>query len=792
VYYYIYYLSKMSKGAEGNKSGWLIREEADDGVISWKRRWSCVEDGYLSFYKKQNKKQMLDKVDLRAASKIVPATYKNKKHCWQIQGTDKTTSLLASSESEMALWIKAAFMSKVAAGQSGGTPRSTPVALPAAPQSVPGIVLSGTPDHTSGSGRRGTISMSSGGAPPPPPPPPGPGAFKQNRPPSAVQPTPPRPNPMADPNGTPASPPTGMGGGFMAELSAALGGGRQSLRPTTPRGDTTSNYEAPSYNPPLSAREPSSTRNLPIKTGPKVSSTPSTPVGSPNSGLGLPPRGLNSSGGNVPPPRPAPKKVNDSSAYPPLPPTPKDSAYPPLPPLPPAPKESSYPPLPPLPPTPNDPRSSRVLPSAPTAKVSPTTTRAMPTPTSPGLKQPSAQPTNKQATKEALKALSANSGGAGLRMRQASVRSFESVAKAAARPLPTPGVKKSITPAARPLPTPSAGKRSLPTRPAAATNGGGKSAKRSLKDFEVLEMLGRGAFGRVYRVKLKENPDEIYAMKVIDKAMIAQHKSIAQQSLTERDVLTLLDHPYIVHLYYCFQTESHLVIVMQLVTGGDIYQHLTTDERFDEDRVRHYAAQVLLAVEYLHSKSLMWRDLKPENLLLDKDGNIVLTDFGLAKTNIARDGRTATLCGTPQYLAPEILEGKGYTPVVDWWAFGVLVYEMLTGVPPFNSSNAYGVYKKIKNGEMNFLDDMSGDAIDLISALLEPNLEERLCDPQGLKEHPFFASIDWSKMMNKELPAPSFTQIGSNEVDQESLEDIGPATSSDDIFKSFDWAYDAK
>jgi hypothetical protein len=114
----------------------------------------------------------------------------------------------------------------------------------------------------------------------------------------------------------------------------------------------------------------------------------------------------------------------------------------------------------------------------------------MPTPTSPGLKQPSAQPTNKQATKEALKALSANSGGAGLRMRQASVRSFESVAKAAARPLPTPGVKKSITPAARPLPTPSAGKRSLPTRPAAATNGGGKSAKRSLKDFEVLEMLG--------------------------------------------------------------------------------------------------------------------------------------------------------------------------------------------------------------------------------------------------------------------------------------------------------------
>jgi len=105
---------------------------------------------------------------------------------------------------------------------------------------------------------------------------------------------------------------------------------------------------------------------------------------------------------------------------------------------------------------------------------------------------------------------------------------------------------------------------------------------------------------------------------------------------------------------------------------------------------------VLLAVEYLHTKQLMWRDLKPENLLLDKDGNIVLTDFGLAKTNIMRDGRTATLCGTPQYLAPEILEGKGYTPVVDWWAFGVLVYEMLTGVPPFNSSNAYGVYKKIK------------------------------------------------------------------------------------------------
>eukprot|EP00029_Vermamoeba_vermiformis_P004877 TRINITY_DN1557_c0_g2_i1.p1 TRINITY_DN1557_c0_g2~~TRINITY_DN1557_c0_g2_i1.p1 ORF type:complete len:790 (-),score=199.93 TRINITY_DN1557_c0_g2_i1:24-2393(-) len=789
----------MSKGADGNKSGWLIREEADDGVISWKRRWSCVEDGYLMFYKKQNKKQMLDKVDLRVASKIVPATYKNKKHCWQIQAPDRTTSLLASSESEMALWIKAAFMSKVAAGQGGGTPRSTPMTIPAAPQSIPGIVLTGTPDHTSGSdGRRGTMSFSpsssGGGAPPPPPPPPGPGAFKQPRPPTAVQSIPSRPSPMADPNGTPASPPGGMmGGGFMAELSAALGGGRQSLRPAgtaTPRGDTTNNYEQPSYNQPLSARETStSSRNLPIKTGAaKVSSNPSTPVGSPSSvGLGMPSRGLNNSAGNVPPPRPAPKKMTDSSSHsplPPLPPTPKENSYPPLPPLPPTP---NHPPLPPLPPTPNDPRSSRVLPSAPTAKVSPTLTRA---PTPPAPKQPSlGQPTNKQATKEALKALSANSGGAGLRIRQASVRNFESVAKAAARPLPTPGVKKS----ARPLPTPSASKRPLPTKqPAAATNGGAKSAKRSLKDFEVLEMLGRGAFGRVYRVKLKDNPDEIYAMKVIDKAMIAQHKSIAQQSLTERDVLTLLDHPYIVHLYYCFQTETSLVIVMQLVTGGDIYQHLTLDERFDEDRVRHYAAQVLLAVEYLHSKSLMWRDLKPENLLLDKDGNIVLTDFGLAKTNIGRDGRTATLCGTPQYLAPEILEGKGYTPVVDWWAFGVLVYEMLTGVPPFNSSNAYGVYKKIKNGEMNFLDDMSGDAIDLISALLEPNLEERLCDPQSLKEHPFFASIDWTKLMNKELPAPACSQINSNEIEQEPLEDIGPAKSSDDIFKNFDWAHDSK
>lgn len=227
----------MSK-ADGNKSGWLIREEADDGVISWKRRWSCVEDAHLAFYKKQNKKQMLDKIDLRSAAKIVPATYKNKKHCWQIQGTDKTTSLLASSESEMALWIKAAFMSKVAAGSSGGTPRTTPMAIPTAPQpqSVPGIVLTGTPEHTSSTGRRGTVSLGPGGAPPPPPPPPGPGAVKQPRPPTAVQPTPPRPNPMADPNGTPASPPTGMGmgGGFMAELSAALGGGRQSLRPTTP------------------------------------------------------------------------------------------------------------------------------------------------------------------------------------------------------------------------------------------------------------------------------------------------------------------------------------------------------------------------------------------------------------------------------------------------------------------------------------------------------------------------------------------------------------------------------
>jgi len=315
-----------------------------------------------------------------------------------------------------------------------------------------------------------------------------------------------------------------------------------------------------------------------------------------------------------------------------------------------------------------------------------------------------------------------------------------------------------------------------------------------LKDFEIIELLGRGAFGRVFKVKPKDSQDEEYAMKVIDKSIIIQHKTIAIQSKTERDVLVLLDHPFIVKLYYCFQTESNLVIIMQLISGGDVYQHLQKDVRFDEERTKFYAAQTLLGVEYLHTKGVGYRDLKPENLLLDQNGNVLLTDFGLAKPKFGAGQKTATLCGTPQYLAPEILEGKGYTNIVDWWAFGVLVYEMMTGVPPFNADNAYGVYKKIKAGEIDFLEDMTGDAIDLVTRLLEPNLAERLYNPEEIKQHSFFSGIDWRKLSSRELTAPTIDPIEhSNDQEEVNLnEDFGiEGKGGDDseFFKGFEFSY---
>jgi len=180
-------------------------------------------------------------------------------------------------------------------------------------------------------------------------------------------------------------------------------------------------------------------------------------------------------------------------------------------------------------------------------------------------------------------------------------------------------------------------------------------------------------------------------------------------------------------------------------------------KKFSEDRVKFYAAEIVSGLEYLHTAGVIYRDLKPENLLLTRDGHIVMTDFGLSKEGLHdKDDRTGTFCGTPEYLAPEVLEGKGYGKAVDWWSFGTLVYEMLTGLPPFYCEDVQEMYTKIMTAELEIPQTMSDEAGDLLTRLLDRNDESRLQEPVDIKAHSFFDSIDWDLLLQKSLSLPLF------------------------------------
>jgi serine/threonine protein kinase len=198
------------------------------------------------------------------------------------------------------------------------------------------------------------------------------------------------------------------------------------------------------------------------------------------------------------------------------------------------------------------------------------------------------------------------------------------------------------------------------------------------EDFEHLKVIGRGYFGKVTQVKYKKDGC-IYALKTLKKSKLKEAKQI-EHTKTERKILEIVMHPFIVSLQFAFQTEKKLYFVMDYFNGGELFYHLRTKGMFNEIQAKFYLSQILLALEFLHKKKIMYRDLKPENIILDKTGYIKLTDFGLAKQNIEDDfGSTQTFCGTPEYLAPEIIRGDKYGKGVDIWCMGILLYEMLYG-----------------------------------------------------------------------------------------------------------------
>ncbi|KAF9806977.1 hypothetical protein IEO21_08420 [Rhodonia placenta] len=278
----------------------------------------------------------------------------------------------------------------------------------------------------------------------------------------------------------------------------------------------------------------------------------------------------------------------------------------------------------------------------------------------------------------------------------------------------------------------------------------------TIEHFDLLKVIGKGSFGKVMQVR-KKDTQRIYALKTIRKANIAQRPGEITHILAERTVLALVNNPFIVPLKFSFQSPDKLYLVMSFVNGGELFYHLQREGKFDENRSRFYAAELLCALEHLHGFNVVYRDLKPENILLDYTGHIALCDFGLCKLNMSETEKTNTFCGTPEYIAPELLESQGYTKTVDWWTLGVLLYEMMTGLPPFYDENVNVMYQRILSDPLVFPPDMSPDARNVVTGLLQRNPDKRLGanGAEDIKRHPFFSKhVDWNRLIAKKIQPP--------------------------------------
>ena len=288
----------------------------------------------------------------------------------------------------------------------------------------------------------------------------------------------------------------------------------------------------------------------------------------------------------------------------------------------------------------------------------------------------------------------------------------------------------------------------------------------SLDDFTSLKVIGRGTYGKVLLVRHNED-GKLYAMKKMAKRLLQEYDQTSQ-ILTEKQVLLKTHFPFLVSAYYTFQDEGYLYMVLDYVNGGELFTRLREEQKFNEDRARLYAAEILLGLGHLHALGFVYRDLKPENILVDSQGHLKITDFGLVKGKMDSDGTTTTFCGTPEYIAPEILQQLPYTKAVDWWSFGILIYEMLTGLPPFYDDNMTKMYRSIINDPITYPHYVSPTAVDLLSKLLDRNPSTRLGgserDADEIKEHPFFAGLDWDDVLQKKT-TPGWVPTITNEAD---------------------------
>ena len=302
----------------------------------------------------------------------------------------------------------------------------------------------------------------------------------------------------------------------------------------------------------------------------------------------------------------------------------------------------------------------------------------------------------------------------------------------------------------------------------------------SPQDFELLKVIGMGAFGKVLQVRNNKSK-QILAMKIISKRLINRKSSYVENINAERDILTKIRHPFIVTMHCSFQTREKLFIIMDFLAGGELFLRLGREGIFLESTAKFYIGEIVLALEHLHSRGVLHRDLKPENILLASDGHLCLTDFGLAKDfgwedndQVREDGRALTICGTQEYMAPEMVAKQGYTKAADWWSLGCIAYEMLVGEPPFQSKKgAKDLYRKIMNERVRMPDGSSAGACKLLKGLLNRDASARLGSAKGtmfqvggvaqVKELDFFAGLNWMLLAQKEIDPPMTAHVDNDE-----------------------------
>jgi serine/threonine protein kinase len=290
--------------------------------------------------------------------------------------------------------------------------------------------------------------------------------------------------------------------------------------------------------------------------------------------------------------------------------------------------------------------------------------------------------------------------------------------------------------------------------------------KVTYDDFNPIKLLGRGSFGEVLLVRLKAT-QKLYAMKILNKSLLRVKK---QQSHTkaERDLMVKINCPFIVNIKSAFQDSSKLYIVSEFMQGGDMFFHMHDGQIiiFNNEKTKFYILELVLALEYIHSQNMVYRDLKPENILLDSKGHVKLTDFGLSIMLEDEDDKAYTICGTPQYVAPEVLLKKGYDKAIDWWSLGCVMYEMLVGKLPFPIKRGVKMNVRIYERSVEFPKNINKDAKDLIQKLLVVDPQKRLGygpdGTQNIKNHPFFKGINWEDAKKKKIKPPFIPKLKSD------------------------------